>query len=117
SAQELGDRLGSFVAGGRGRGTATGRVTGDRKPRLAFVFSGNGPQWWGMGRRLLEEEPVFRQAVETCDRLLRQSAPWWVLKELKQDEADSHLGRTEVAQPALFAIQVGLVELWQSWGV
>jgi acyl transferase domain-containing protein/NADP-dependent 3-hydroxy acid dehydrogenase YdfG len=117
SAQELGDRLCSFVAGERGRGIAAGRVAGDRKPRLAFVFSGNGPQWWGMGRRLLEEEPVFRQAVEACDSLLRQYSPWSVLKELQQDEADSGLGRTEVAQPALFAIQIGLVELWQSWGV
>jgi acyl transferase domain-containing protein len=129
SAEELGDRLGSFLAGEQGRGIATGRVSGERRPRVAFVFSGNGPQWWGMARRLLREQPVFRQAVETCDRLLRQQSfsslaprgcrcsPWSLLEELQRDEANSRMTRTEVAQPALFSIQVGLVDLWRSWGV
>ena len=74
------------------------------------------PQWWAMGRQLLVEEPVFRAAVEDCDRLLRQYADWSLLEELRKDESDSRMHDTTVAQPALFAVQVGLAELWRSMG-
>ena len=88
------------------------------KPRLAFVFSGQGPQWWAMGRELLEREPVFRAKVEEIDRLLSQQADWSLLAELTvENEEQSRLGETRFAQPAIFALQVGLAELWRSWGV
>ncbi|MEC1501348.1 type I polyketide synthase [Bacillus sonorensis] len=84
---------------------------------LVFVYSGMGPQWWGMGRKLLETEPVFRQAVEQCDRLLQQYGGWSVLKEMLKNEEQSLLEETEFAQPAIFALQVGLTALWKSWGI
>ncbi|MCR9142861.1 MAG: SDR family NAD(P)-dependent oxidoreductase [bacterium] len=87
------------------------------KPRLAFVFSGQGPQWWAMGRELLEKEPIFRAKVEEIDRLLEQEAGWSLLDELRADEEKSKMSETRIAQPAIFALQVGLAELWQSWGV
>ena len=79
-------------------------------------MSGQGPQWWGMGRELMEHEPVFRRAIEACDAAMR---PWnySLLDELSRDEADSQMNRTEIAQPAIFAMQVALAELWKSWGV
>ena len=71
-----------------------------------------------MGRELLEHEPVFREAIERCDELLRPLAGWSLLEEMdRRSEADSRLDQTEVAQPALFALQVGLVALWRSWGI
>lgn len=85
--------------------------------RIGFVMSGQGPQWWGMGRELMRHEPVFRASMERCAAAL---APWTsfsLLEELARDEADSQLSRTEVAQPAIFAMQVSLAELWKSWGI
>ncbi len=87
------------------------------KPRIAFVFSGQGPQWWAMGRELLETVPLFRQKVEEIDRLLQKHAKWSVLEELQRSEAESRLSETRYAQPAIFALQTGLAELWKSWGV
>jgi acyl transferase domain-containing protein/acyl carrier protein len=117
SVEDMIDRLGSFLAGKGDRNIATGRRLGDRGPKVAFVFSGNGPQWWGMARQLLEKEPVFRQVVDTCDRLLSRYASWSLLDELKAEEKQSRMDRTEIAQPALFAVQVGLLALWRSWGI
>src|SRR5262249_5725664 len=53
SLEELRDRIGGFLAGESAPGVLTGRCTGTERPKLAFVFSGMGPQWWGMGRQLL----------------------------------------------------------------
>ncbi|MZQ80587.1 SDR family NAD(P)-dependent oxidoreductase [Paenibacillus sp. 5J-6] len=84
---------------------------------IVFVYSGMGPQWWAMGRQLLEKEPVFRQAVEECDQLLQPYTGWSLLNELLKDEEQSLMEETEVAQPAIFALQVGLTALWRSWGI
>ncbi len=86
-------------------------------PRVAFVMSGQGPQWWGMGRELMQEEPVFRQTLERCDTLMRPWARFSLLEELDRTEESSRMHRTEIAQPAIFAMQIALVELWKSWGV
>ncbi|HYH79591.1 MAG TPA: beta-ketoacyl synthase N-terminal-like domain-containing protein, partial [Longimicrobium sp.] len=56
--------LDDFVTGAPHPRLWAGRVSPGRAPRVAFVFSGQGPQWWAMGRELLETEPVFRAAVE-----------------------------------------------------
>ena len=110
--------LNAFVRGQNQPGLVSGRKTPGRRSKLAFVFSGQGPQWWGMGRQLLEGEPIFRAFIEQCDELLRaQGASWSLLGELLADESNSRLGLTEFAQPALFALQAGLAELCRSWGI
>jgi acyl transferase domain-containing protein/NADPH:quinone reductase-like Zn-dependent oxidoreductase/NAD(P)-dependent dehydrogenase (short-subunit alcohol dehydrogenase family) len=86
-------------------------------PRIAFVMSGQGPQWWGMGRELMQHEPVFRRVIEQCDAAMRGIANFSLLEELSRSEETSQMHRTEIAQPAIFAMQVGLAELWKSWGV
>jgi acyl transferase domain-containing protein/NADPH:quinone reductase-like Zn-dependent oxidoreductase/acyl carrier protein len=86
-------------------------------PRVAFIMSGQGPQWWGMGRELMQHEPVFRHVIEQCDAALGGVATFSLLEELGRSEESSQLHRTEIAQPAIFAMQVGLAELWKSWGV
>ncbi|MFL6583688.1 MAG: SDR family NAD(P)-dependent oxidoreductase [Chthoniobacterales bacterium] len=86
-------------------------------PRVAFIMSGQGPQWWGMGRELMQHEAVFRQVIEQCDAALRGVANFSLLEELGRSEEASQMHRTEIAQPAIFAMQVGLAELWKSWGV
>ncbi len=90
-------------------------VKGD--PQLAFVFSGQGPQWFAMGRQLLEREPVFRATIEAISQHLSKLAQWSLLEELKRDESSTRLSETEIAQPAIFALQMALFELWKSRGV
>ncbi|HEX4640358.1 MAG TPA: acyltransferase domain-containing protein, partial [Chthoniobacterales bacterium] len=65
----------------------------------------------------MQHEPVFRQVIEQCDAALRGVATFSLLEELGRSEETSQLQRTEIAQPAIFAMQVGLAELWKSWGV
>ncbi|MYX17926.1 amino acid adenylation domain-containing protein [Streptomyces sp. SID8374] len=104
------------------RGEAHPRVVQDRARdaearRLVWVFTGMGPQWWGMGRQLLHDEPVFRDAVTACDHALREFADWSLIEELTAEESASRMAETWLAQPANFALQVGLAALWRSYGV
>nr|CAA6829784.1 MAG: Capsular polysaccharide biosynthesis fatty acid synthase WcbR [uncultured Thiotrichaceae bacterium] len=85
--------------------------------RMAFVFSGNGSQWQGMGQVLLEQSAEFRAAVEAVDALLSDYADYSLLDEFAAAEADSRLHLTEVAQPMLFAFQVGVVRMLEAMGV
>ncbi|HYO66175.1 MAG TPA: SDR family NAD(P)-dependent oxidoreductase, partial [Archangium sp.] len=117
SRREVGAALEAFLGGERPSSVLVGPpVVGGRR-KVVFVFSGQGSQWVGMGRQLLAAEPVFRRALEACDALLRPLSGWSLLEELAADEEHSRLQETEVTQPALFALQVALVELWKSWGV
>jgi len=70
-----------------------------------------------MGRQLYEKEPIFRQAIEECDTIMRSFSPLSLAQELTADEEHSRLQETSVVQPCLLAIQVGLCALWKSWGV
>ncbi|XYH94915.1 SDR family NAD(P)-dependent oxidoreductase [Sorangium sp. So ce1128] len=96
---------------------AQGQQKAGAPRKIAFVFNGQGPQWWAMGRQLLEQEPVFRQVVEECDRLARDFIDWSIVGELSATEQASRVQETRVLQPLLFALQMGLVALWRSWGV
>ncbi len=110
-------RLGLHLRNETSPGLAVGRVPAEGVSRLAFVFSGQGPQWFAMGRELLIDEPVFRDAMAECDALFKPLAGWSLLEALAATESASRLDQTEVAQPALFAIQVALAALWASWGI
>ncbi len=99
----------------RAEGPAPPRSAG--RPRVAFLFTGQGAQYAGMGRQLYEHEPVFRRTLETCDEILADRLPLRLLAALYDDAAEVPLADTLWAQPALFAIEVALAELWRSWGV
>lgn len=90
---------------------------GENIPRIVFVMSGQGPQWWGMGRELMEHEPVFRETMEACAAAMEPHAGFSLLEELARDEATSRIAQTEIGQPAIFAMQVSLAALWKSKGV
>ncbi|WP_217211452.1 type I polyketide synthase [Streptomyces sp. AC550_RSS872] len=88
-------------------------------PQSAFLFSGQGAQYPGMGRELYASEPVFRSAVDTCAELLRPHLDRDVRDVLFPEDAAGAalLGRTRWAQPALFVVEYALVALWRAWGV
>ncbi|WP_067470427.1 type I polyketide synthase [Nocardia amamiensis] len=117
NADEARTRLSAYLGDAKSVGVVAGRAQLRTRPKLAFVFSGMGPQWWGMGRQLFDTEPVFRAAVEACATELQKHTGWSLMDELLADEDRSRMAETEVAQPANFALQVGLAELWRSWGI
>ena len=114
---ELVAQLEAFGAQSDSQGLSTGvRRTGQR-PKIAFVFSGHGAQWLGMGRQLLAEEPVFAAALTACSSLLEAHLGWSVRAALTADPPPARLSQVEAIQPALFAIQVGLLALYRAWGL
>ena len=103
-------------------GGAAGAVQESRERRVVFLFPGQGAQHVGMARELYESEPVFRQAMDRCAEI---AAP--LLGEDLRDiiypdpaareSAETSLRQTALAQPALFAIEYALAELWMAWRV
>ena len=96
-------------------------LKGDRwaaeKRKLVWVFTGMGPQWWAMGRRLFEKEPVYREMIERCDQEMSKLVDWSLIKELNASETESRMAESWLAQPANFALQVALAAIWRSFDI
>jgi len=116
SREELVARLAMIAAGQAAPGASMGRAQKEPAPPV-FVYSGQGTQWWAMGRQLLASDPTFRAVIERCDSLFADLGDWSLIEELGRDEATSRLNRTDIAQPAIFAVQAALTALWRSWGI
>ncbi len=118
SRGELQAALDGLARGEMPIGCARGRAIVEGRPRLVFLFPGQGSQYAGMGRTLYEREPAFRDALDRCaaalEPLLGRSLASIVFP---QDGGGALLDETAYAQPALLAIAVSLAELWRSWGV
>lgn len=82
-----------------------------------FVFSGMGPQWWGMARALLERPGIFRDAAAEIDEVFQEISGWSVIAELLRPQTDSRVSRTEIAQPANFLVQSALAKHLQQFGI
>ncbi|MGB8688989.1 MAG: beta-ketoacyl synthase N-terminal-like domain-containing protein [Microcoleus sp.] len=117
-ADTLRQQLGNFTSGKESDGTLDSKV-GDRKhPKIAFMFTGQGSQYIGMGRQLYDTQPTFRDALNQCDELLRPNLSQSLLSILYPESGQSSkLNDTAYAQPALFALEYALAQLWQSWGI
>ncbi|HEX7598241.1 MAG TPA: beta-ketoacyl synthase N-terminal-like domain-containing protein, partial [Polyangia bacterium] len=102
-------------------GSGTRRVE-RRNPEVAFLFPGQGAQHPNMALTLYQDEPVVRGAIDTCAEILethlkRDLRALLFPPAAEREQAASLLQRTEYAQPALFAVEYALAELWRSWGV
>ncbi len=85
--------------------------------RVAFVFSGQGSHWSGMGSGACARYAVFRESLEQSSELFAACAGWPLAGELAKGPGESRLNETDFAQPAIFAVQVALAALWRSWGI
>ena len=123
SKDEISQKLASFTEGQQTSNLfptallcTSGQAIKGMKPKIAFLFTGQGSQYIGMGRQLYESQPTFRQALEQCDEYLRQfDVP--LLSLLYPVGQESPLNQTTCTQPALFAIEYALAQLWRSWGI
>jgi 8-amino-7-oxononanoate synthase len=146
SVEQLQQQLRAFSAGTTATGVLH-HVATDGAPQVVFLFTGQGSQYVDMGRQLYETEPVFRQAIDRCDAVLQSELDRSLLEVLYSDyrgktkarknekknannvvkknpkkpsdtsqEVD-WLNQTAYTQPALFAMEYALVQLWRSWGI
>ncbi len=87
-------------------------------PKIAFLFTGQGAQYPGMGHQLYQTQPTFRAALDRCAELLQPYLPQPLLSTLYPAAGQaSPLDETAFTQPALFALEYALAELWRSWGI
>ncbi len=113
-ARDLADAVGALEKNDARRVfTGTAAASG---ATVAFMFPGQGAQHPGMCRELFDSEPVFRDALRQCAAILE---PHFDLLDALYSAGTSAAALTEtaIAQPAIFAVEYAMAQLWQSWGV
>ncbi|KAH7394644.1 thiolase-like protein [Pyrenochaeta sp. MPI-SDFR-AT-0127] len=86
-------------------------------PRIGFIFTSQGAQWWGMGRELLHY-PIFKNSLLRCDTITKSlGADWSLIEELLKDKTTSRVSEAEFSQPLCTALQISLVDLLSAWNV
>ncbi|XP_022090003.1 highly reducing polyketide synthase azaB-like [Acanthaster planci] len=129
SATSCRQSLEGFLEGAGSESVVTGTAS-QEKPKVCFVFPGQGQQWEDMGRKLYIAESVFRDTVNTCDKIFKKMSGWSLLEccglfnshSINLDDSpytsvENALNQVEVIQPAIMFIQVALFHLWRHWGV
>ncbi|HEY7420256.1 MAG TPA: type I polyketide synthase, partial [Ktedonobacteraceae bacterium] len=117
SAEELRGQLKEFLEYQPETQWSQGQARLGQRERVVFVFPGQGAQWIGMGRSLMQQEPVFLEALRQCEQALRPYTDWSLIEVLHSTKEHSPLAQIDVVQPVLFSIQVALAGLWRSYGV
>jgi acyl transferase domain-containing protein len=110
---ELAEKLAAFLQQKSDAGVYSGRIR--HSQRVAFLFSEQGSHWSGMGRELLRREPLFAQALQTCDQIAREFIDWSLLEAIAGSPC--RLADVECVEPVLFAVQMGLSTVWRAWGI
>ncbi len=120
SNEQAMELLRAYGVGQNSTNLITGQVQQSTLQKVAFLFTGQGSQYVGMGRQLYQTEAVFRQTLDRCDEFLRPYLVRPLLEVLYPKEIETssdYLNQTAYTQPALFALEYSLAALWQSWGI
>ena len=112
------DNMCSGLAGGLNSHDVVPTRASSEPPKVAFIFTGQGAQWWGMGRELLQSHPVFNDAIDRADATLRNiGADFSIREELCRDKKTTKVGQAHISQPICSAVQLALVDLLSSFGI
>ncbi len=117
------DQLAAYHADSNPAGVFSAHAPGGRQLQVAFLFTGHGSLYAGMGRQLYDTQPTFRGAIDECARLLRPDLDRPLASVLYPEPgasatgAPSPLDEMAYAQPAIFALEYALAVLWRSWGI
>ena len=117
TAQDMRRALAAHIAGETHAAVTTSPAAGGACPKLAFLFTGQGAQYAGMGQRLYETSPVFRRALDECARGFVPHLERGLLEVLYAPEQAALIHHAAYAQAATFAIGYALAELWRSWAI
>ena len=114
SSVEVREKLVEFI---EGHEAVAAEGTSER-PKIAFLFTGQGSQYVGMGHELYQSQPTFRKALDRCAAILDRNLDEPLLNVLwGRGSGEGRLDETAYTQPAIFALEYALYELWQSWGI
>ena len=138
---ELGEKLSAIATGNETVGLVSGQVA-IKRPKIAFLFTGQGSQYINMGRELYDTQPLFRQTLDQCDEILRPLLEHSLLEVMYPAQVGEQgsrgaggaggagekffensssstlpIDQTAYTQPALFAFEYALYQLWKSWGI
>lgn len=117
STEQLRSLLGAFATGKETAGLVSAKVDSKKRSKVAFLFTGQGSQYVGMGRQLYDTQPTFRKILDHCAQILRPYLEKPLLEVLYPVAGETPLNETAYTQPALFALEYALAQLWQSWGI
>jgi acyl transferase domain-containing protein len=95
----------------------TNKINKPVSDNVVFVFSGQGPQWYAMGRQLYKTEKIFKDTIDEAHEALLAIGGWKLLDEFLASEETTRISLTSYAQPMITALQLGLDRLWRSRGV
>jgi acyl transferase domain-containing protein/surfactin synthase thioesterase subunit len=115
SSKELQTSLQALASGENTARVTTSCLSMVSRPQIAFLFTGQGSQYVEMGKELYETQPTFRKALDHCAEILTSylDRP---LQEIIYSSL-SLIDQTKYTQPAIFALEYALAQLWQSWGI
>ena len=115
STMQLRSSLEAFAANRETDLLMSSQVQSKKRPKIGFLFADQG--YVGIGRQLYFTQPTFRYTLDRCNEILRPYLEKPLLEVLDTSSEGGQGEQGEIAQPALFAIEYALAELWKSWGI
>lgn len=120
SKDQLASKLDNFSRG-QLKSIAYGQSNATVKNKIAFLFTGQGSQYINMGHELYQTQPVFKQTIDRCAEILSDYLDVPLLKVLYPQHSSSYapslLNETVYTQPAIFALEYALAQMWLDWGI
>lgn len=118
SVEQLQQQLSSFRNQKQTAGLTSAKVKGRKRPKVAFLFPGEGLEYFACGRQLYQSQPIFRQAIQCCADYLEPYLEVPLTETLQSKVVFTDLlSKSKSSELILFAIEYALFKLWQSWGI
>jgi len=119
SSEQVQSQLSVFMTNQEAEGLRSSTV-GNQTKQICWLFTGQGSQYVGMGRKLYQTQPVFKESLDRCASILESYLERSLLEVMFSDtpaDSQSDINRTIYTQPGIFAIEYALAQLWLSWGI